>query len=492
MNNLQISDNDLWGNRFNGHDLHNYLNQRGVDSKQLVWTKRSEDPNTFEIVNNVKNKYYLQDVHRLIEQQLLLQSSLYPFAYELLFNKHFLAADIVHYHLIHNQFFNISLLPLLSKLKPAVWTLHDPWAMTGHCIHPFECIRWQTGCGDCPRLETEIALSQDTTALNWALKQFAYQHSEIDIVVGSVWMYQLAQQSPLLANFKIHHIPFGLNLDVFHPLDTAATRAQLGIPPECIVLTFRSTTWHLKGLHFIKDLLRRLNSVRPLCLLTFNESGLIDEFKDTYHMIELGWVEDEQTLVKAYNAADIVLMPSLAEAFGMTAMEAMACGKPVIVMDGTALPETVFAPEGGISVPQGNVGAFVHAVEHLLNHSEERLAMGRRARELACLHYDVNRYVDQILELYQEVLARRTHNPQAAFLISQLRQIELPRETTNLDSKLERIAHRMLNKRGFYIVKNTWAVKIVGWCYEHIVGWFYAHIYLSFIKLFQRVYRLFE
>jgi glycosyltransferase involved in cell wall biosynthesis len=482
MKNVQISDNDLVGNRFNGHDLHFYLIEKGINSKQLVWMKHSNDPNTFEIAENFTDRHKVNSLIHNLEQELLVHSLFYPFSYQLLFDKHFLETDIVHYHLIHNYFFSIAMLPLLSKLKPSVWSLHDPWAMTGHCIHPFDCERWKTRCGDCPRLDTEFVMRKDNTALNWEMKRLYYHNSDIDIVVASKWMLNMAKQSPLLSRFRLHHIPYGINLNIFRPMDTLEAKAQLGISSNTLVLAFRAITWKLKGLHFIKELLHKLQPNQPICLLSFNDKGLMDEFNGKYQIIDLGWVDNDQQMVYAYNAADIFLMPSLAEGFGLMAVEAMACGKPVIIFEGTALSEAVHTPEGGIAVPIGNCDALLQATERLIDNPEERQIIGRKALELARKYYNVKNYVDSIIALYQEVIDRRTNGTRSTYLVSQLKAIELekttimPMEANTYDSSLQTELNLMkaeLNliksSNSYRIMKKLSQIKIIRLVYFKMI-----------------------
>jgi glycosyltransferase involved in cell wall biosynthesis len=101
------------------------------------------------------------------------------------------------------------------------------------------------------------------------------------------------------------------------------------------------------------------------------------------------------------------LMPSAAEAFGMMAMEAMACGKPVITTEGTSLPEVIFAPFGGISVPKGDSNAMKAAIEQLIENPERRFRLGARALELANKHYKFTTHAEKMLELYEDVILRR-------------------------------------------------------------------------------------
>ena len=405
---LQLGNTDVVGARFNGYDLATRLRERGIGSTLAVWRKESTDSSTWALTESRACAWINDAVVRRIENLLSLQSLLYPFATRLLVDTRFRSADLVHAHLLQMEFFSLFLLPALSRLRPFVWTLHDPWALTGHCLYPLDCSRWETGCGQCPRLEAPRPLRTDRTALLWRTKRFLYGVSDFDVVVASRWMLRMAQRSPLLKGVRLHHIPFGLDLDVFRPGDRAAAQRKLGVFPGSVVLGLRAVRTVFKGLPLILAALRRLAVDRPVCLLTFNERGLMDEFRGRFQIIDLGWVDDERTTVDAFNAMDLFLMPSVAEAFGMMAMESMACGTPTIACDGTSLPEVLCAPTGGVTVPQGDAEGFRSAIESLLANPEARISLGRTARTLAVAHYDIRLHVDRMIALYEDVVARRT------------------------------------------------------------------------------------
>jgi len=409
MNVLQVGNTDIVGRRFNGHDINLWLNEKGHYAQQCVWHKQGSDEKTWELLS----KSYLRDsTHRLIsdiELSLGIQSLLYPYSFKLMFDRRFRSADVVHYHLIHTGYFSLLSLPLLARKKPSIWTLHDPWAMTGHCIYPFDSSGWRTGCGNCPRLATPIAVKKDRTALMWKIKKLIYSKTNIDIVVASKWMLNMVKDSPLFSSFpepRIHHIPFGVDLSVFKPVDSQAARNKLGIKSGSIVICFRSMVSEYKGLAYVIDCLRRLETKHPVCLLTFHDKDQLTQFADRFQVIDLGWVNDQELTVQAYNAADIFLMPSTAEAFGMMAIEAMACGKPVITFDGTSLPEITFAPDGGIAVPQGDVDALLNELQQMIACPEKRLQLGRSALDLARRHYDFNDHAEKLFELYRDASNR--------------------------------------------------------------------------------------
>jgi len=111
----------------------------------------------------------------------------------------------------------------------------------------------------------------------------------------------------------------------------------------------------------------------------------------------LGYVDD---LVDLYRGADAALVTSRAEGFGLPALEAMACGTPVVAFDNTSLPEVI--GDGGLLVPDGDVGAFVTAVRSVLD--SERCRAEHRERGIArAATFSWERCVDQHVEVYRSV-----------------------------------------------------------------------------------------
>lgn len=409
MNILQFGNNNAIARGFNGAELKRQLLKQGLDAQHCVWEKASDDENTWQLIENSEFKKFIKFFAKHMEKNLSVQSLFYPFSWKLLFDKRFQKADIVHYQLIHTGFFSLLSLPALTFIKPSVWTLHDPWALTGHCVYPdyCQCEKWKTGCGKCVNLKTSISMDKDNTAFMWKIKKFIYKLSKIDIILASRWMFNKAKESPLLSGCRLHHIPFGLDLDLFRPENKEEAKRKMGVLPGRFVIGFRATDNEYKGLNYIKEALHRLNTRQKICLLTTDMRGLMDEFRGKYQIIDLGWIKDYKPLITAYNSCDLFITPSTAEAFGMMAMEAMACGKPLIIFEGTSLPEVTFAPEGAISVPMGDTEALKSEIEDLINNKNKRERLGEQALILAKEHYNIDTMVQRHIDLYKEVIKQR-------------------------------------------------------------------------------------
>ena len=260
----------------------------------------------------------------------------------------------------------------------------------------------------------------------------------------------MAVKSPLFSNAGIHLIPFGLDLIKFKPADSRDAKRKLGIPEDNIVLCFRAQKSKFKGLNYIKECLADLTVPgKKVTLLTFAEKDLMSEFAGKFQIIDMGWVLDEAGMIEAYNAADIFLMPSSADAFGMMAMEAMACGKPVIVMSGTALEEVVFPDAmAGVVVPQGDVKAFLSATMELITDEAKRLTIGRNALKIAAEHYSLERYITQIIDVYQMAIDRKKSDTRAAYLVDESKKVSISIEKNILHtSNIYMLKEKLIKNR---------------------------------------------
>lgn len=403
---VHVNNVDLLGNRFNGFDMQKTFNRYGGWMKQLVLDKMSDDPNVEFFVSPAARQTVDFFVNQY-ENDNSLKAMVQPY-YERLKSHHFYQeADIAHFHLLHNNVVSFTALPEMARNKRSVLTIHDPWLFTGHCIYPMDCEKWRNGCGNCPDLNRHFKMKNDNTELMWEIKKQIIANSDIDLVVASKWMMKLAQESPITANHRLHFIPFGIDLELFYPVeDNAFLRRKHGISSGNFVILFREDESVYKGMKFIIQALNKIENKKNITVLTVGNTGKMKDLDQTYEVVEKGWVTDDRVISELYACCDVFLMPSSAEAFGLMAIEAMAMKKPVVVFDGTSLPEVTFAPECGIVVPQGDSKRLAKTIEKLINSPEICIARGELGRKLAVEHYDYTQYVLKHIELYKEIMKR--------------------------------------------------------------------------------------
>lgn len=395
--NLQISSHDLIGQRFNGHNLHFYLREQGVESKQLVLDKKSNDENTFVF-------------------DFLVEHS----CKSLLHQKLFIKSDIIHLHLVH-YIIDVNYFPFITKVKPTVITLHDPFYLGGNCVHHFDCTKWKTHCADCQNLDNEFAPYNDFSALNFSLKKKAIQDSSITAIVASKWMQQKVKQSPIWKNKKVYYLPFGIDTEKFTPGDSVAAKKTLDIPEDNTVLLFRADTLKLKGFDIIVNALEKVPHKSKITLIAVGTSGLLGTLANEYHVIEFDWVNDEDKMIQLYQTCDIFLMPSRQEAFGFMAIEAMCCGKMVLAIEseGSALVETINSPTCGLTVKEAD-----YAIElmRLLNNKKEIIERGSKCAEYARAKHSKDKYIQEMIRIYREVINNHERDEESMLLYEQLRK----------------------------------------------------------------------
>ena len=123
-------------------------------------------------------------------------------------------------------------------------------------------------------------------------------------------------------------------------------------------------------------------------------------------MKPVGLLSTDQQLVAAYHAADAVLIPSIFEGFGYVALEAMACGKPVIATNITAIPEVVKDGVTGILCPPSNIASFVNGCRFLHDNPRILKSYGEAGRERAERVFSEEKIIPQYLSLYEKVLGQ--------------------------------------------------------------------------------------
>lgn len=400
IRNLQIGQNDLIGNKFGGHDLHLYLREKFIDSIHLVENKDSDDINTFKYFNPNDTQKTIQFIK----------------------SKFFIESKIIHLHIIHNipnNLIDLMYLPLMSRLKPIVWTIHDPWAIGAHCVHHFDCQKWKSHCYDCEYLDKPFELKTDDTALTFEIKKRSIQDSNITAIVASKWMENKIKESPLWYGKKIYRIPFGINHNIFKPRDITEAKKELGIYENAFVIMFRSEKSEYKGLDIIKKALENIKSERDIVLITVFKKSLLEEFKDKYKIIEYDFIKNDYQLVKLYQACDIFLMPSKQETFGMMAIEAMSCGKTVLALEGegTALPDIINSPQCGIAVKEEE---YTEKLQYLIDNPNEIIERGKKSLEFARENYNKDIYVDRIINVYKEVINNHKIDDTHKLILNQL------------------------------------------------------------------------
>ena len=307
--------------------------------------------------------------------------------------------DLIHCHNLHGDYFDLTALPWLSRQRPVILHLHDAWLLSGHCAHSLDCMRWQTGCGACPYLQTYPAISHDNTAANWQRKRALYANSRLYVVTVSQWLMDKVQQS-MLAGAKQRVIYNGIDLHIFNPHDRLAARRALQLPPSAPIVLFSGHS-AFKDMGTMQQALRGVQT-EGLLLLGLGQVNSVDTWGQG-KLIPLGYVQSAAQMADYYRAADLYLHAATADSFPTAILEALACGTPVVATAVGGIPEQIQDGKTGILTPPHAPRAMASALQTLLDDAALRRQMGQAAAAHAKQHFGLPRQVDQLLAWYEEV-----------------------------------------------------------------------------------------
>jgi glycosyltransferase involved in cell wall biosynthesis len=391
--------------------LHSGLRSLGYDSRMVVYEKESTDPSVVGFIPPFDWRTRLRRglSRRLIERsQEPLESRPVGAGY---FsddrNQHggdalrqALPTDILHLHWIANFIGYSDFFRRLPTELPLLWTLHDMNPFTGGCHHAAQCSNFCECCGDCPQLSSPSG--HDFSNGVWKRKRRAFRRlgrNRFRVVTPSRWLACEVERSSLMGSFPITVIPNGVNTQFFRPRDKSKARQELGISADDKVLLF-VTQWlddRYKGLPTLLQAVERLKAIPQLRLVTVGRGTLPD---CSVPHTSLCFAGDDERLSLAYSAADLFVLPSVEENFPNSALEALACGLPVVGSKVGGVPEIVREGCTGVVVERGNSEALATAVQGLLNDPERLRQMSANCRRIALEEYSLEIHAKRYVDIY--------------------------------------------------------------------------------------------
>jgi glycosyltransferase involved in cell wall biosynthesis len=318
--------------------------------------------------------------------------------------KHF-GADIIHLNWTNSGF--VSIESLKTFHTPIVWTLHDMWAFSGGCLYAGDCERYKATCGQCPQLESRH--DQDLSKWVWKRKEKAWRDLRLTLVTPSRWLADCVRQSSLLNKFRVEVIPNGLDLQIYKPQDKVAARQRLGLPLGKKLILFgamMATSDRRKGFHLLRDALEILKlggwGGRCEAVVFGSSGGGGDEYGLNTHF--LGVLNDEQSIVDAYSAADVFVAPSVQENLANTVMEALACGTPCVAFAIGGMPDMIDSGRNGFLAVPNEPGDLAKGIISLIENGPLLQEASGRAREKVVNNFEISMIVQKYQALYEEVV----------------------------------------------------------------------------------------
>lgn len=293
----------------------------------------------------------------------------------------------------------------IGKIKnKIVWRLADYWPLTGGCYYFGKCQRYMTGCGKCPKLGSEK--EEDLSHEVWLRKEKAWKNMNMTIVVPTPQMKQIVEKSTLLKGRKVFVIPNGLDLTEFYPINKKTARESLDIPLDKKVILYGATNAisdPRKGFSLLLQALQYLSKKHKLeyYFVIFGADPVKLNLDIPYKI--MGYVNDHNILQTLYSAADVMVVPSLEEAFGQTVTEAMACSTPVISFQETGPADIIEHKKTGYLAKYADFKDLSNGIEWIFEDSLRLNMLSNNAKNEVICTYDIKIIAAQYKKLYRKI-----------------------------------------------------------------------------------------
>ena len=256
-------------------------------------------------------------------------------------------ADVIYIHWINGVLSLSNIEQICSMGKPVLLFLHDMWHLTGGCHHSFGCDGYTKECKDCPVFISSSKLPEHQLSKKHKIFN---KYKNVTVVTPSKWLSGCARKSSLFANHRVETIKNCINTNIFKQVDRRAAREFMNLPTDKKIICFgahKSTANPYKGWSYLQEALKEFCN-DDFAILLFGEE-YNKEIADTLPFATYfsGYLKDEYSMALLYNAIDLFVMPSLAEAFGMVAVETLSCGAMVTAFDTGGIPDIIVSGKRG-------------------------------------------------------------------------------------------------------------------------------------------------
>lgn len=311
--------------------------------------------------------------------------------------------DVVHLHIVHGNCIHLPSLfqYLIDNSVPVVLTLHDCWWFTGRCAHPlyYRCDRYQSRCINCPAQKDvcpswifDRAEKMQKDKENW-LCGLPY----LKVVAVSRWGAEVAAES-FLKQRDITFIYNWVDTEAFRPEECDSLRKEMKVDKKKVLLGVAARWEQRKGIDDILWLAEQL----PECTVI-----LVGEMEPAVPMpanvLSVPVTDCKKQLARFYSMADVFVNPSRMETFGLTTVEAMACGTPSVVYNVTACSELIGPGTGKVVVAGTGRQGLLEAITQLLELPAKQEQCVRWVRENFSLGVNAAAYY----RLYHELADKK-------------------------------------------------------------------------------------
>ena len=225
----------------------------------------------------------------------------------------------------------------------------------------------------------------------------------ISFLSVSTWLTKSAKKSPITQDLEIQTLPNLIDTSIFKKRDVRKSKNRLGLNNKKKYILFgaiNSIDDPRKGWKSLVKALKSLKCKNVELLVFGNESDVSDKISDI-NVTSFYQVNDINQIIDLYNSSDLMVVPSLQEAFGQTIIEAMSCGTPVVSFDGTGPTDIIVHLENGYLAKKEDFIDLANGIEYFINKSPNNLT-SRKCRNHILMNFSVDNNIFKYIEFYKK------------------------------------------------------------------------------------------
>jgi len=423
---LHFNTYDIGGAARAVNRFHLALKESGHETKILVLKKKGADDHDvipFRLSAGQRFIHYLNELKRKIARRKIKKEynffnvdeqiglSTQAFVNNLPFKP-----DIICVHWV-SGFMNAKNICELSKTTgaPVVWRFNDLNAFTGGCHYSNGCTNYFTGCGNCPALPTPSPGDRSRRNVQQKLKWLG--RTNLCFVSSTTEIDEQLNSSAVAKVCKTRMIMLGCDTKHFAPADKNKVAVDLRLPPGRKIIFFGANDLNdpRKGFKELLQSLRllRLTLSEELCqkvLLVFASKSAATEVNWPFDHIQLPFLQGEEQLAKAYQAATVFVSPSIEDAGPMMLLESMLCATPVVAFAIGLAKDAVINNVTGFIVPPLDVNKFADSIKTILQMPEKQYdSLADRCHTKAAELFSTQRETREYEQLFEELIKNNEH-----------------------------------------------------------------------------------
>ncbi|MFZ9914337.1 MAG: glycosyltransferase [Phycisphaerales bacterium] len=263
--------------------------------------------------------------------------------------------------------------------------LHDMHLLTGRCAAAYSCTKYLDGCDDsCPSPDSYPRLAPARISSEWLLRRRVFCERGVPLVANSSWTHDTAVAA-FAGRACVDTVRLGLDERRFAPIDRSLCRSLLKLD-DAPTVGFGAVDPAApeKGAAVIQAVIDLL-APKGVRFVAFGFRSSM--FRGAR---ALGFIDDERVLPAVYSALDCYLTASAAESFGQTALEASACGVPVVALRRGGLVDIARDGVNGRTFDAANPAQIADAVHEIVRDAALRDRFGAAGRAIAEREYSLS------------------------------------------------------------------------------------------------------